>query len=148
MKRIYSIPDYCMGCGLCEVYCKVRNSKSDDILEAYKERPQPQSRIRVEVSRPISFAVQCRHCIEPLCIDSCFSGALYLDESTGAVLHNEEKCIGCWSCIMVCPVGALTSDFEKNKVIAKCDMCLADGDPVCVKNCPNKALVFEEAVKI
>ncbi len=144
MKRIYSIEESCIGCGLCEVYCKVRKSKSKDLIKAFKEYPQPQSMIRLEVLRPISFTVQCRHCEDPLCIDACLSGALSIDESTGTVLSDETKCIGCWSCIMVCPIGALIADFNHRKVIAKCDMCISEGEPICVTNCPNEALVFED----
>lgn len=144
MKRIHAIQEVCMGCGLCEVYCKAKNSKSKDLVEAFREYPPPRSGIRLEVLRPVSFAVQCRHCEEPICVDACFSGALTIDEESGAVLHDETRCVGCWACIMVCPVGALAADFQQRRIVAKCDMCVSEGEPVCVKNCPNEALVLEE----
>jgi len=63
LKKIISKQQYCMGCGLCEVYCTVSHSKSKDIIKAYnRENPRPVSRINLEVQKPVSFALQCRHC--------------------------------------------------------------------------------------
>ena len=142
MKRILVDEEVCMGCGLCEVYCKVEHSKSKDIIKAYKrEYPRPLSRVRVEEARPISFAVQCQHCEDPPCVIACLSGAMRLDEETGLVIHDPEKCMGCWTCIMVCPYGALVMG---SKAVAKCDLCPDLDVPACVAGCPNQALVYEE----
>ena len=51
--------------------------------------------------------------------------------------------MGCWTCIMVCPYGAIIMDKE-GKVVAKCDLCQGFDEPACVANCPNEALVFKE----
>ena len=129
-----------MGCGLCEVYCLVKHSQSKDIIKAYKkERPKPLSRVKLEVSHPLSFAIQCRHCHEALCVDACLTGAMRINDETGGVTHDEKKCIGCWTCLAACPNGALTRDID-NKVVAKCDLCAGQELPVCVANCPNEAL--------
>ena len=142
MKRILVHEEACMGCGLCEVYCKVEHSRSKDTIKAYKrEYPRPLSRIRIEEARPISFAVQCRHCEDFPCVIACLSGAMRLDEETGLVIHDPEKCMGCWTCIMVCPYGALVMD---NRAVAKCDLCPDLDVPACVAGCPNQALVYEE----
>jgi Fe-S-cluster-containing hydrogenase component 2 len=46
MKKIIAKEEYCMGCGLCEVYCTVQHSKSKDIIKAYnRENPRPLSRV-------------------------------------------------------------------------------------------------------
>ncbi len=144
MRRIIANEEICMGCGLCEVHCIVEHSESKDILKAYnKESPRPISRIRVEISKPISFAIQCRHCCDAPCVNACLSGALTKDEETGLVKHHKERCIGCWTCIMVCPYGALRTDIS-GKVIAKCDLCSGLENPACVAGCPNGALVCKE----
>jgi len=143
-KRILVREEFCFACRLCEVYCTVQHSKSKDIIKAYlKETPRPLSRIRVEENRPISFAVQCRHCEDPLCIFACLSGALQLDKETGLVKHDVEKCMSCWTCIMVCPYSAIKIDPEQN-VVVKCDLCLGSDVPACVANCPNEALIYQE----
>lgn len=145
MKRILVREEVCMGCGLCEVHCLVQHSKSKDIIKAYKkEYPKPLSRVRVEISKPSSFAVQCRHCEDPPCVVACLSGAMHVDEETGLVVHDAEKCMGCWTCIMVCPYSAVKMDVSGRRVIAKCDFCPDLDVPACVANCPNEALVYRE----
>ena len=144
MKRIMAKEEICMGCGLCEVYCTVQHSKSKDIIKAYKkETPKPISRVRLEVSKPISFAIQCRHCEDAPCVTACLSGAMTKDEETGLIKHDKKKCIGCWTCVMVCPYGALKMDVS-DKVVAKCDLCQELESPACVTNCPNRALTVKE----
>ena len=98
MKRILIREEFCFTCRLCEIYCAVQHSKSKDIIKAFmKENPPPLSRIRLVENRPISFAVQCQHCEDPLCVDACLSGAMQLDKETGLVKHDVEKCMGCWN---------------------------------------------------
>ena len=144
MKRIIAKQENCIGCGLCEVYCTVQHSKSKDIIKAYnQENPKPISRVRLELNKPISFAIQCRHCEDAPCVTACLSGAMQKDQTTGLVTHNKEKCMGCWTCVMVCPYGAIKMD-QQGKVIAKCDMCQDLEEPACVANCPNQALVVKE----
>jgi carbon-monoxide dehydrogenase iron sulfur subunit len=133
-----------MGCRLCEIYCAVQHSKSKDLMKAYKgEYPKPMPRILVEEKGYVSFAIQCRHCEDAPCIDACIAGAMHRDPTTGAVLCDEERCVGCWTCIMVCPFGVIMKGGER-KVVSKCDLCLGEEEPVCVKKCPNEALVLED----
>ncbi|MEJ5328448.1 MAG: 4Fe-4S dicluster domain-containing protein [Candidatus Bathyarchaeia archaeon] len=144
MKRIVAKEEFCIGCGLCEVYCTVQHSKSKDIIKAYtREDPRPLGRVRLEVNKPVSFAVQCRHCEDAPCVIACLSGAMQKDESTGLVVHDAEKCMGCWTCIMVCPYSAIKMDVS-GKVVSKCDFCSGLDVPACVANCPNCALVLKE----
>ena len=67
------------------------------------------------------------------------TGAMYRDPETGAILCDEDRCIGCWMCIMVCPAGAILRGNDES-VASKCDMCIGEEIPACVKNCPNAAL--------
>ena len=66
---------------------------------------------------------------------------MHRDKVTGAVIIDESKCIGCWTCILACPYGALVRDKER-KIVAKCDLCPQHEVPVCVANCPNEALLL------
>ncbi len=144
MKSVYPKEDVCMACRLCEVACVVEHSKSKDILKAFKkEYPRPLSRTRVEEREAVSFSVQCRHCEEPDCVEACITGAMHKNEE-GMVLVNEERCIGCWMCVMACPFGAITRDEREKKKASKCDLCPEREIPACVFACPNRALVFED----
>ena len=46
-------------------------------------------------------------------------------------------------CVMVCPFGVITRNTEGKKIASKCDLCIG-ANPVCVKNCPNEAITYEE----
>jgi len=145
VRRVYAHEEHCIGCGLCEIYCTVGHSKSKELIKAFKrEQPKPISRIKLFQEKPVSFAVQCRHCNDPPCVFACLSGAMHIDEETGRVMHDDEKCIGCLTCIMVCPFGAIRIDLYRHKIVAKCDLCQGLEAPACVTNCPNEALTFEE----
>lgn len=142
MKRVYAKEEVCMGCRLCEIHCAVQHSPSKNLLKAFKsQRPRHTSRVRVEESGFLSFALQCRHCPEPLCAYSCLTGALTKKGST--VHHDPDRCIGCWTCVAVCPYGALKVDAAQHRVHGKCDLCPDLDEPACVANCPNEALVYE-----
>jgi carbon-monoxide dehydrogenase iron sulfur subunit len=144
MKCIVIKEEACIGCGLCQVYCTVEHSKSKDTIKAYlKEQPKPISRARVETNKPKSLSIRCQHCKDTPCVTACLTGAMTVDKETGHVIHDAEKCIGCWTCIMVCPYGAVKPDFSR-KIIIKCDLCPDLEIPACVANCPNEALVYEE----
>ena len=144
MKRICIKEEVCIGCHLCEVYCQVEHSQSKDLLKAFKrEFPQPLPRLRVEERKPVSFAVQCRHCTEPPCVYACLTVALHRDSASGIVTVDVARCTGCWTCILACPFGAIRQDTYRGK-IAKCDLCPEKNVPVCVDNCPNEALVYAE----
>lgn len=142
MKGIRVREAVCIGCGLCRVYCLVEHSHSKDLIKAFKkENPRPLARIRVDRWEEISFPVQCHHCAEPWCTYSCLTGAMQKDPLTGVVSVDPERCIGCGTCIVACPYGALAKDTSK-RIIAKCDFCLGLTIPACVANCPNEALVL------
>jgi len=144
MRKIRIQEEYCMGCRLCEIHCITQHSKNKNIIKTYKGTySKPLSRVVVEEKGYISFALQCRHCEDAPCLDACITGAMYRDDKTGAILCNEDKCIGCWMCIMVCPFGAISRNLQGGKIVSKCDLCGNEDIPVCVKNCPNEAIVLE-----
>lgn len=145
MRRIIAKEEVCIGCRLCEIWCQVQHSRSKDIIKAFKkETPRAIARVHVEEQGANSFALQCRNCEEPNCVYSCISGAMYIDEETGTVQHDPEKCVGCWTCIMVCHRGAILRDERERRIAAKCDMCTDIEVPACVAHCPNEALILQE----
>lgn len=148
-KRVVTHEEYCIGCRLCEIHCLVAHSKSKHILKAFKEEmvlSEVEPRIVVESAGSVSFGLPCRHCDDAACIEGCMTGALYRDPGSGVVLLNQEKCVGCFGCIMACPFGVIRADVKNHKIASKCDLCFDSGSeiPACVANCPNEALTLEE----
>ena len=62
----------------------------------------------------------------------------------GVITFNKEKCVGCYTCILSCPYGAVMP--SEGGVIQKCELCIKNscGSPACVRGCPNQAIVFED----
>ena len=141
MKRVFVNEKWCLGCHLCEYNCAFANSGETNIVKALKGR-SIFPRIHVESGDKITFAVSCRHCKDPMCVKSCIAGAL--SKKDGAVCIDRNKCVGCLTCILVCPYGAMSRGGDG--AVQKCELCLENtcGEPACVKGCPNQAIVYEE----
>jgi len=142
MKRVYVNEKWCLGCHLCEYYCAFANTNEKDMARALKDR-KIYPNIHIEDTGNVHFAVSCRHCTVPLCVKACISGALSVND--GVIKVDQDKCIGCYTCILTCPYGAI-APAEDEHVIQKCQLCVDNiqGEPFCAKNCPNAAIVFED----
>lgn len=142
MKRVFVNEKWCLGCHLCEYNCAFANSGCDDMVKALKGK-DIYPRIKVEGDDKITYAVSCRHCTDPICVRSCISGALSKSED-GMVSIDKNRCIGCLTCVLVCPYGAISQD--ETGAVQKCELCLKNscGSPACVAGCPNNAIVYEE----
>ena len=141
MKKVYVNEKWCLGCRLCEYNCAFTNSGETNMVKALKDK-EIRPRIHVEEDGKITYAVSCRHCEDPVCVKCCISGAL--SKKDGVVKIDKNKCVGCFTCVLVCPYGAVSPGEEH--AATKCELCLenACGSPACVKGCPNKAIVYEE----
>ena len=76
-----------------------------------------------------------------VCVRSCPMNALELEDKK--VIFNPDRCIGCGACARTCEelrVGAIILNPDTNKPEGICNLC--EGDPACVKYCPNSALTY------
>jgi carbon-monoxide dehydrogenase iron sulfur subunit len=144
MRKVYVKEQVCMACHLCEVACLLKHAQTKDLVKAYKkESPRALSRVRVDESGIVSLSVRCQHCDDAPCLRACLTGALSRDALTSLVVVDEERCIGCGTCVLVCPLGVPRLDKEQKKMV-KCDLCQDVEIPACVAGCPNEALVYVE----
>lgn len=139
-SKIVIDPTKCTGCRACEAVCSL--SKWG---ECNPERAAIRN-IRTEKNGLIStIPVLCQQCETPYCEAVCPVRAISRNEKTGALVVNEEKCLGCRRCVYSCPFGGCSVDVLKG-VSVKCDLC--GGDPNCVKMCSKDAIRYVKSEKI
>ncbi len=141
MKEILINIEKCVACKSCEIACRVEHSESKNLFTAIFEEKLPQKRVFVESNDSLKVPLQCRNCNESPCITACITGAMYKD-SRGFTICNEDRCIGCFMCVMVCPFGIINISRYEKKVV-KCDRCPDRDIPACVNACPTGALMYE-----
>ncbi len=146
MKRIYVNEDRCLGCKLCEYECIFAGSHLDEMFKLKGRLNEfiPKIKVEGEEGADVHFAVNCRHCTNAICVQSCIAGALSKTDG-GTVEIDKNKCVGCFTCVLVCPFGAIMPAAD-GKSAQKCMLCTDNGRdiPNCVAHCPNGAIVFEE----
>lgn len=134
----------CTGCDACRLACSIENQLEPDRSWRRVETFNPRRHPAVPV---FHLSLACNHCNEPACMYACPADAYRLDERTGAVILEEDKCIGCRYCSWACPYDAPVFD-ESRGVMSKCTFCnhrLADGlKPACAALCPTGALDFAD----
>lgn len=141
-KEIFVKTDRCVGCRSCMIACAVEHSESKTLFGAIAESPAPKSRVYVEgVAPDKKLPIVCRQCEAAPCMYACISGAISRNEQ-GVVVTDADKCIGCWTCVMVCPYGVIGRHLEIRKAY-RCDRCPDRDIPACVSACPTGALVYD-----
>lgn len=80
----------------------------------------------------------CEHCLNPSCVASCPSGAIYKREEDGIVLIDQDKCRGWRMCVSGCPYKKIYYNWSSGKS-EKCTFCyprIEVGEPtVCSETC-------------
>ena len=146
MKKILFVDSSkCMGCHSCELACSVAHTSSRDLLKALIEEERMPTKIILEMHGSASVPIHCRHCDDAPCITVCPTGAISRPFENGPVVLDNKKCIGCHSCILVCPFGVIRIDTDGRSLI-KCDLCferLKEGqEPACAEACITGAIKY------
>ncbi|CAH2715812.1 Respiratory nitrate reductase 1 beta chain [Neobacillus rhizosphaerae] len=83
----------------------------------------------------------CEHCLNPGCVASCPSGAIYKRDEDGIVLVDQEQCRGWRYCMTGCPYKKVYFNWETQKA-EKCTFCfprIEAGLPtVCSETCTGR----------
>ena len=159
-RFVIAEPSKCIGCRTCEVACALAHPIGDGTAQALSpENFKP--RLKLVKQLKLTAPVQCRHCENAPCVNGCPTGALVYRQGTVQLLA--ERCIGCQTCVIACPFGAMdmvripvnlpdfgTPSGRKTVSLAhKCDLCIDhDGGPACIPVCPTKALFLIEPASL
>ncbi|MBI2303610.1 MAG: 4Fe-4S binding protein [Chloroflexi bacterium] len=130
--------ELCNNCGICLRVCPVNKFDHLETIQG-KSLPLHQACIRPQGDK-ISLAGACPQCAPAPCIAPCPTGAIYKEK--GIVYIQRDLCIGCGLCLGACPVETIFLNMERG-FAAKCDLC--GGNPLCVRGCKPKALVYADA---
>jgi len=118
----------CTGCKMCEVACAFYHTGTTGRVR---------SRIKVinlfEIG--IDGPVVCQQCKERYCM-VCQQNAISIGKN-GQIIISHTVCNYCNKCVISCPIGAIELFGETYYV---CDLC--GGDPRCVKECTEDAIVY------
>lgn len=130
----------CVGCNACSAACILENGWEVNPRMVYTFNNETVTSLPL-----VNLSLACNHCEIPVCMEGCPSGSYFRDETTGAIVINDEKCIGCKYCKWNCPYDAPKFDTGK-RVIGKCNLCyqaLTEGRmPACTSACPTGALRY------
>ena len=132
----------CVSCNACSAACILENGWT--VLPRNIFIYNSESEIVLPV---INLSLACNHCESAVCLTGCPASAFSREASTGAIIIDEMKCIGCRYCQWNCPYDAPKYDDKKN-TIAKCNLCysglISGREPACSNACPTGALKFGE----
>ncbi|MDR1112090.1 MAG: 4Fe-4S dicluster domain-containing protein [Deltaproteobacteria bacterium] len=132
-KTIQVTPGRCIGCLNCELACASRD---------WGQYFPVGSKIGlVFFSEGGQVPVTCFQCDEAPCLKVCRTGALARNEATGVIAVEPERCVGCRTCVSVCPFGNIAYSRAGRRA-EKCDQC--QGAPRCAAACPSGALRYVE----
>ncbi|MHC4946165.1 MAG: 4Fe-4S dicluster domain-containing protein, partial [Planctomycetota bacterium] len=130
----------CIGCHACTVACKDEHEVPIGVNRTWVKYIEkgvfPATRRHFAVLR-------CNHCDDAPCVEICPTIALYRSPN-GIVDFDNERCIGCKSCMQACPYDAIYIDPNQNTA-AKCNFCAHRVElglqPACEVVCPTQAIV-------
>jgi nitrate reductase / nitrite oxidoreductase, beta subunit len=87
-------------------------------------RRESEDKIKFEFQQTFMFYLPriCEHCLNPSCIASCPSGAIYKRAEDGIVLVDQDRCRGWRQCVTGCPYKKIYFNHKTGKA-EKCHLC-------------------------
>ncbi|WP_246576909.1 nitrate reductase subunit beta [Actinospica durhamensis] len=111
-----------------------------DDVAAEAVRGKVGEKVKFEFEQAFMFYLPriCEHCLNPACVASCPSGAMYKRSEDGIVLVDQDRCRGWRMCVTGCPYKKVYFNHRTGKA-EKCTLCyprLEVGLPtVCSETC-------------
>ncbi|WFS63102.1 4Fe-4S dicluster domain-containing protein [Pseudodesulfovibrio thermohalotolerans] len=158
----------CIGCRVCELACSAAHQRGGVSVGSLQVPLSP--RLYLTSVNNVRVPIGCRHCEDAPCAEVCPNNAII--HTTEGVQVEEDRCVGCKTCLAVCPVGAMEMAqvwkrgkpamrrvvdpsapggvrYEPASLASKCDLCRGrEGGPACVDACPEKALTLVDPIEV
>jgi Fe-S-cluster-containing dehydrogenase component len=137
----------CVGCLACVAACKAANGVDIGNYwnRVFRVGPNPiHEGDKFPNVEHYFLPFGCQHCANPPCVSVCPTGASTKRED-GAVVIDEDTCIGCQACVSACPYGVryLNEDTVKVEKCTLCEERTSQGLlPACVQQCSARARFF------
>jgi len=130
----------CIGCRGCQVACKEENRNPAEVTKffaapgGYQNPPALSATTFTLVTyhelenawgdpKWAFVRRQCMHCLDAACVANCPVSAMQKAED-GTVFYEQAKCIGCGTCVSVCPFGVPVLELrEPGPRVWKCIFC-------------------------
>jgi len=130
----------CIGCHACTVACKEEHNIAIGVNRTWVKYIE---KGRYPDTRRHFAVLRCNHCDDAPCIEICPTVALFR-RADGIVDFDNQRCIGCKSCMQACPYDALYIDPDRNTA-AKCNFDASRVEmgykPACEVVCPTQAIL-------
>ena len=130
----------CIGCHACTTACKSEHDVAVGVNRTWVKQVE---KGEFPNTRRLFSVMRCNHCTDAPCVEICPTEALHT-RPDGIVDFDNDRCIGCKSCMQACPYDALYID-PKTETAAKCNYCAHRIDvglePACVNVCPEHAII-------
>lgn len=142
---IFTDTNKCIGCLNCELACAATYHHLS-FEEIYEAKITLNTRNKVIKVGSRSAPLQCMQCMSPSCMNVCPHDVIQYEQHL--IKLNEDKCVGCGCCSLVCPYGSIQMVSVQGKVkkdnrqiASKCNLCYdVQGGPVCITHCPTDAI--------
>ncbi len=137
--------DRCVGCDDCVTACAVTHDNNPRFVRHGPSHAH------------LMFTNACMHCVDPVCLIGCPTGAIHRNPDDFRVLIDDPTCIGCGTCADACPYdnirmvevrsargGFIVDEVTRQPIVkaTKCDLCVSQlGGPACARACPHDALI-------
>lgn len=130
----------CIGCHACTTACKSEHQVPIGVNRTWVKQVE---KGEFPNTRRLFSVMRCNHCTDAPCVEICPVEALFVRDD-GIVDFDNDRCIGCKSCMQACPYDALYIDPDHGTA-AKCNYCAHRVDvglePACVNVCPEHAII-------
>lgn len=143
----------CIGCNACREACSTKNGLPALPISDQDAEPLRAGLFTVVQKRgDLNVRRLCMNCLDPACVSVCPVGA-FRKLASGPVTYDVKRCMGCRYCMVACPFGVPTYEWQSRwPKVNKCNFCAdrvsAGKSSACAEACPTGATLFGDRAEL